>query len=115
MRRLLNALALPVACATLAVVIASLIAFPVRADTINVSNTAFPLASNILFPARSNRLVLKCYNPPANGSAQITYSAGFTFTMVPGASLWETNRVPSGAITATGTAGNVLSCEELYQ
>ena len=115
MRRLLNVTALPIACAVLAVVIASLITFPTRADTINVSALPFPLASNIVFPARSNRLLLKCYNPPANGAAQITYASGFTFTMVPGASLWETSRVPSGVISATGTAGNVISCEELYQ
>lgn len=86
-----------------------------RADTVNVNSTAFPLPSNQLFPARSNRLLLKCYNPPGNGTAVVTYASGFTFSMIGGAALWETQRIPSGAITATGTAGNVLSCEEVYQ
>lgn len=88
---------------------------PALADVIAANTTAFPLPSNVLFPARSNRLSLKCYNAPGNGTAIVTYASGYTFSMIGGAALWETGRVPSGAITATGTAGNVLSCEEVYQ
>lgn len=94
----------------------ALLAGEALADTINVSNVAFPLPNtNQVFPARSNRLSLKCFNPSSNAAVAVTYQSGFTFTMSPGASLWETSRVPSGKISATGTAGNVLSCEEIYQ
>lgn len=86
------------------------------ADTLASSNLPFPLAnSNQVFPARSNRLSLKCYNPPANAAVVVTYASGYVFTMAPGASLWETVRPPSGKVSATGTAAQILSCEELYQ
>lgn len=94
----------------------SLVAGEALADTVNVSNVAFPLPNtNQVFQARSNRLSLKCYNPVGNAAVTVTYQSGFVFTMVPGASLWETSRVPSAKISATGTAGQILSCEEIYQ
>lgn len=93
-----------------------LLAGEALADTVNVSNAAFPLPNtNQVFPARSSRLSLKCYNPPGNAAVTVTYQSGYVFAMVPGASLWETSRVPSGKISATGTATQVLSCEEVYQ
>jgi len=94
----------------------ALVASSALADTLASSNLPFPLASsNQVFPARSNRLSLKCYNPTTNAAVVVTYASGYTFTMAPGASLWETSRVPSGKISATGTAAQILSCEELYQ
>lgn len=101
-------------CIPLALALA-LVSGGALADTVNVNATAFPLPSNQMFPARSNRLLLKCYNPPANGTVVVTYASGFSFNMIGGAALWETQRVPSGAISATGTAGQTLACEELYQ
>lgn len=86
-----------------------------RADTYVNNATVFPLPSNVLFPARSNRLSLKCVNPLTNANATITYASGFSFVMVPGSTLWETARPPQGAINATGTAGQLLACQELYQ
>lgn len=86
------------------------------ADTFASSSLPFPLASNQVFPARSNRLSLKCYNPTTNAAVTVTYgTSGYSFAMAPGAALWETVRVPSGAISATGTAAQILSCEEIYQ
>lgn len=86
------------------------------ADTVAVNSTVFPLpGGNQLFAARSNRLSLKCVNPATNASVTIAYASGFAFVMVPGATLWETSRVPSGKITATGTAGQTIPCEEIYQ
>lgn len=86
------------------------------ADTLASSNLPFPLANgNQVFPARSNRLALKCFNPTTNAAVAVTYGSGFAFTMAPGGALWETARVPSGKISATGTAAQILYCEELYQ
>jgi hypothetical protein len=94
----------------------ALMAGDVLAETLASSNVAFPLPNtNQLFPARSNRLSLKCANPVTNGNVTVTYASGFVFVIAPGGALWETSRVPSGKITATGTAGQILSCEELYQ
>lgn len=93
-----------------------LVASGALADTLASSNLPFPLANtNQVFPARSNRLSLKCFNPTTNAAVVVTYASGYTFTMAPGASLWETSRAPSGKVSATGTAAQILSCEELYQ
>lgn len=86
-----------------------------RADTYAANTTVFPLPSNVLFAARANRLALKCVNPLSNGNVTVTYAGGFAFVMVPGATLWETARPPQGAISATGTAGQLLPCQDIYQ
>jgi hypothetical protein len=101
-----------------AAVALGLLLAPMRAalaDTVAVNATPFPLASNQLFPARNNRLALKCYNSTSNGAVVITYASGYTFTMIGGAALWETARPPTGAIQATGTAGQTVACEDIYQ
>jgi hypothetical protein len=95
-----------------------------RAETAVVNTTAFPLPGNVLFPARTERKALRCQNAKTNNAATITYPSGFSFTIEPGGSLWETNIGipsanvgigPNGQILATGTAGQVLSCEETYR
>jgi hypothetical protein len=103
----------PVVCA-IAVAVAA--AWPARADTASANVAVFPLASgNQLFPTRNNRLSLKCFNPTTNAAVVVTYASGYAITMAPGASLWETIRPPQGKITATGTAGQTLACEDFYQ
>lgn len=93
-----------------------LLASEALADGASVNATAFPLPnSNQLFPNRNNRLSLKCFNSLANGAATITYASGFAVILAPGGSLWETVRPPQGILRATGTAGNVLQCEDYYQ
>ncbi|MDP2377795.1 hypothetical protein [Reyranella sp.] len=96
-------------------------ALPVSAQTAttNVNSTAFPLASNIMFPARAQRVALKCQNATANDLATVTYD-GFSVVIQPGGFLWEVGaanlpgRVPTGVITATGTAAQTLNCMESY-
>jgi hypothetical protein len=99
----------------LALVVATLAPGLALADTYAVNTTAFPLpTTNQLFPARSNRMSLKCVNPSSNAAVTIGYASGFSFVMAPGATLWEISRVPQGKITATGTAGQIIPCEEMY-
>jgi hypothetical protein len=101
---------------TLLALLLLLIGVEARADTATANVATFPLATgNQLFPARNLRYALKCFNPPANGAVVIGYASGFSFTMNPGASLWEISRAPQGKITATGTAGQVIQCEDFYQ
>lgn len=98
---------------------------PASAQTVNANASAFPLASNVLFPARATRYSLRCYNPTTNGAVTITYPSGFQIVLQPGGSLWETgglgpqaaassSRVPIGQILATGTSTQTVQCEEIY-
>lgn len=95
-----------------------------RAETAVVNTTAFPLPGNVLFPARTERKALRCQNAKTNNAATITYPSGFTITLEPGGSLWETNIGvpgtnvgigPNGVVLAEGTAGQILNCEETYR
>ena len=97
-----------------AVLAAMLFAVPAFAQTANVNSTAYPLSSNIMFPARGQRVALKCQNPTTNNDATITYPSGFAIVLRPGGALWETVRVPSGQILSTGTATQTLPCEEVF-
>jgi hypothetical protein len=94
----------------------ALFAQPALADSTAINAAVFPLANaNQLFPSRNNRLSLKCFNPTANGNVTIIYASGYTFVIAPGGSLWETNRPPSGKVSAIGTAGQILACEDFFQ
>ena len=97
-----------------AVLAAMLFAVPAFAQTSVVNSSAYPLASNVLFPARGQRVALRCYNPTTNAAATVIYPSGFAIVLQPGASLFDTQRVPSGAITSTGTAAQVLPCEDTF-
>jgi hypothetical protein len=88
---------------------------PALADTVNTSMLPFPLTNDQLFPTRSGRVSLKCSNPPNNANATVTYSTGLVLVLVPGAALWEVNRPPLGQVKATGAAGQILACEEIYR
>ena len=89
--------------------------------TVTANSTAFPLSSNILFPARaSGRLKLECYNATTNAAVTITFASGFSFVIQPGgyySSVAPSNlrgRVTDGIITATGTAAQTIACEDNY-
>lgn len=99
-------------------------ASPAHAQTTAVNTTAFPLPGNVLFPARTERKALRCQNSKTNHAATITYPSGFAMVLEAGGSLWDTNLGvpvpnvgigPNGAILATGTSGEVLSCEDTYR
>jgi len=93
---------------------AALFAVPAFADTSVVNSSAYPLSGGVLFPARGQRVALRCYNPTTNHAVTITYPSGFAIVLNPGGSLFDTQRVPSGAITSTGTATEVLPCEDTF-
>lgn len=95
-----------------------------RAQTTAVNTAAFPLSGNVLFPARTERKAIRCQNSKTNHAATITYPSGFSIVLEAGGSLWDTNLGvpvpnvgigPNGAILATGTSGEVLSCEDTYR
>ncbi len=95
--------------------VATLAGGELAAQTANRNTTAFPLSSNVLFPAQSQRQTLRCYNATTNDAATVIYPSGFAVVLQPGAPLWETgSRVPTGQFTATGTAGQTLDCVETY-
>lgn len=111
----------------LALTVATAMAAPMlsaSAQVTAVNSTAFPLAGNVLFPARVERKALRCQNAKTNDAATIVYPSGFSMILEPGGTLWETNigvevpRIgigPHGAILATGTAGQTLACEDTYR
>lgn len=88
-------------------------------ERIGVNVTAFPLSGNVMFPSRTKRVALRCQNSLSNNAATIVYPSGFSIVLQPGGALWDaapTDRyLATGAIQATGTSGQTLSCEETYE
>lgn len=82
--------------------------------TTAVNSTVFPLAGNVMCPARGSRSGLRVYNPAANAAVTITYPSGFVLVLQPGQSLQELTRCPQGIFLVTGTAGQTLNWEEEY-
>ena len=109
-----------IASATLAV--SAFTATPAYAVTVERKASAYPLASNVLFAARTGKvLALRCYNPTTNSAATVIYPSGFTVVIQAGGSLWEVVSTSSpgfleaGAYTSTGTPGNILDCIQTYE
>jgi hypothetical protein len=76
----MKTLRLVAAMAVLALVLAER---PAAAQTANVNSTAYALSSNIMFPARNNRLALRCQNPTTNHAATVI-ADGMSYVLQPG-------------------------------
>jgi hypothetical protein len=95
---------------------------PAMAQTANVNASAYALSSNIMFPARTNRIALRCQNPTTNHAATVI-ADGMSYVLQPGGYLGfegvdnanNAARVPQGVITSTGTSTETLPCVEYYR
>lgn len=82
--------------------------------TFAINATAFPLAGDVMCPARGYRKALRVRNPAGNDDVTITYPSGFVEVLGAGDRLRETSNCPQGVFLATGTSTQTLLWEEEY-